>query len=203
MAAQFPSCSFVPLVVKLGHYQIPTRYLSVNPRVLLWQEGEMKKLRTAAVLVMILAATSVWAQSDAQKVLDRFKSMVGTWEGKSSSGDTSTVTYKLMGGGTGVMAEMHMIEEDMTSMFYVDGDRLLMTHYCGAGNQPRMKASTSADGKTITFDFLDATNLSSPDAGHMHHLVIRLVDADHHTDAWTYTDHGKEMTEMFDLQRKK
>ena len=202
MAAQFPSCSFVPLVVKLGHYQIPTRYLSVNPRVLLWQEGEMKKLRTAAVLVMILAATSVWAQSDAQKVLDRFKSMVGTWEGKSSSGDTSTVTYKLMGGGTGVMAEMHMIEEDMTSMFYVDGDRLLMTHFCPSGNQPRMVATVSPDLKMVSFDFLDATNLPGPQAGHMHRAVYLFSDAGHYSEEWTWKKEGKDAKFHYEMQRK-
>ena len=62
-------------------------------------------------------------------------------------------------------------KEDMITMFNLDGDRLLMTHYCACGNQPRMVASASPDGKTITFDFLDATNLATPDAGHMNRLV--------------------------------
>jgi hypothetical protein len=96
-----------------------------------------------------------------------------------------------------------MGKEDMISMFHLDGDRLLMTHYCGTGNQPRMKASTSPDGKTVTFDFLDATNLASADAGHMHRMVLNMIDADHHTETWSYLDHGKEMNETFDLQRKK
>ena len=41
--------------------------------------------------------------------------------------------------------------EDMISMFHVDGDRLLMTHYCSAGNQPRMKAAASPDRQTISW----------------------------------------------------
>jgi hypothetical protein len=77
-----------------------------------------------------------------------------------------------------------------------------MTHYCGAGNQPRMKATASADGKTITFDFLDATNLASADAGHMHRMVLNLIDPNHHTEEWTFLDHGKQMKETFALQRK-
>lgn len=90
----------------------------------------------------------------------------------------------------------------MITMFHLDGDRLLMTHYCGAGNQPRMKA-TSADGKSIAFDFVDATNLASPDAGHMKRMVLTMVDANHHTEEWTFEDHGKEMKELFSLERQK
>jgi len=162
----------------------------------------MKTFRTAAVLTLILAATSLWAQSDAQKVLDRFRSMVGTWEGKSPSGDTSTVTYQLMGGGTAVMAESHMISEDMTSMFYVDGDRLLMTHFCPSGNQPRMTASISPDLKMVSFDFLDATNLPGPQTGHMHRAVYLFSDAGHYSEEWTWKKEGKEAKFHYEMQRK-
>ena len=83
----------------------------------------------------------------------------------------------------------------------MDNKRVMATHYCGAGNQPRMQASASPDGKTITFNFVDATNLASPDAGHMHRVVITIPDANHHTEDWTFADHGKEMKEHFDLAR--
>jgi hypothetical protein len=91
----------------------------------------------------------------------------------------------------------------MISVFHMDGpNRLLITHYCGAGNQPRMQATASPDGKIITFDFVDATNLASPDDGHMQRLVITMIDANHHTEDWTFVDHGKQMKELFDLRRK-
>jgi hypothetical protein len=90
----------------------------------------------------------------------------------------------------------------MISMFHMDGKRLLMTHYCAAGNQPRMQAQASPDGKTLTFEFVDATNLDSPDAGHMQRMVLTMIDENHHTEDWTFVNHGKEMHEHFDLQRK-
>ena len=66
-----------------------------------------------------------------------------------------------------------------------------------------MAASVSPDGKTFTFNFIDATNLDNPDAGHMQRMVLTLVDDNHHTEDWTFVDHGKEVTEeMFDLRRK-
>ena len=96
----------------------------------------MKSIRAATVLMLVFSSTSLLAQSDAQKVLDRFKAMAGTWEGKSPKGQTSKVKYELVAGGTAVMSESQMIGDDMTSMFYVDGERLMMTHFCPSGNQP-------------------------------------------------------------------
>jgi hypothetical protein len=88
-------------------------------------------------------------------------------------------------------------------MFHMDNDRVMATHYCMAGNQPRMVASGSPDGKTITFNFVDGTNIASPKAGHMNHLVITIADADHHTEDWTFVKDGVELKRHFDLARSK
>ncbi len=77
--------------------------------------------------------------------------------------------------------------ENMITMFHRDGDRLLMTHYCGAGNQPRMKVTSSI----------------GPGAGHMQHATFTQPDADHHVEEWVFLDHGKEMKEVFTLARVK
>jgi hypothetical protein len=92
--------------------------------------------------------------------------------------------------------------ETMVTMFHEDNDRVLATHYCAAGNQPRMQASMSPDGKTITFTFVDATNLATPKSGHMTSLVITIPDSDHHIEDWTFTkEDGQLMKEHFDLAR--
>jgi len=161
------------------------------------------KLRCIPIVWLLLAVASSWAQPDAQKALDRFKSMAGTWTGKGAQGQTSEVTYQLMAGGTSVMADIKMGDEAMTSMFYVDGDRLLMTHFCPSNNQPRMKATISPDAKTVTFDFVDATNLASPQAGHMHKVVYVFTDSDHYSEDWTWKHEGKDAHFQFEMQRKK
>jgi len=86
-------------------------------------------------------------------------------------------------------------------MFHMDGDRLLMTHYCGAGNQPRMKV-ISADAKSVSFEFFDGTNIG-PGDGHMQHVTFTQPDPNHHTEEWIFLDHGKEMKEVFVLERAK
>jgi hypothetical protein len=160
-------------------------------------------LRGFAILTLLFASPALLAQSSAQKTLDRFKSMVGTWQGKSPAGETSEVTYRLAAGGTAVMADMHMAGDDMMSMYYVNGDDLLMTHFCPTNNQPRMKAIISADLNTVSFDFMDATNLRGPNAGHMHRAVFLFSDADHYTEEWTWKQAEKNSTMHFEMQRKK
>jgi hypothetical protein len=161
----------------------------------------MKSIRIALSL-FVLTATAAFAQS-AQKSFDQLKSLTGSWEGKSSQGKSLNISFRDIAGGSALMSEIHGTgHEDMVTMFNLDGpNRLIMTHYCGAGNQPRMTATASPDGKTITFDFLDATNLAAPDAGHMQRLVIVILDANHHTEDWTFVNQGKEMKEFFDLKR--
>jgi hypothetical protein len=164
------------------------------------------------ILLIALAPAVATAQTststDAQKAFATIKSMPGQWEGKTQDGKDIRVDFKVMSGGSTVMSEIFTDKfgqdrHDMVSMIHLDGpNRLLLTHYCAAGNQPRMQANTSPDGRTITFNFVDATNLATPDAGHMQRMVLTLVDDNHHTEEWTFADHGKEMKEVFDLRRK-
>jgi len=161
----------------------------------------MKALRIAACIMLF--TTAVFAQSDAQRSFDELKSLAGSWEGKNSIGNPVQVSYRMTAGGSALMSEIVGHGETMISMINFDGpNRPLLTHYCTVGNQPRMQASASSDGKTITFNFLDATNLDNPQSGHMDHVVIALLGPDHHTEEWNFIDHGKEIKEFFDLTRK-
>jgi hypothetical protein len=87
-------------------------------------------------------------------------------------------------------------------MFYMDGDRLLLTHYCDAGNRPRMVGKISPDGKTVEFDFLDVSG--STQRGMMNRMVFTMIDANHHSEAATYILAGnKPMVAQFILTRTK
>jgi hypothetical protein len=163
----------------------------------------MKSTRALTLVVIALAATTAFPQTDAQKSFAAIKNLPGTWEGKRPDGKLFQVTFKVVSGGSAVISEILVPKEDMISMFHLDGpNRLLLTHYCAAGNQPRMQATTSPDGKTITFNYVDATNLASPDDGHMQRMVLTILDENRHTEEWTFVDHGKEHKELFDLRRK-
>jgi phage tail protein X len=65
-----------------------------------------------------------------------------------------------------------------------------------------MAGKVSPDGKTVEFDFLDVAGPTQ--YGHMHHVVFTAVDANHHTEDWTYMMPGdKPVHAHFELQRTK
>lgn len=153
------------------------------------------------IAALALATASAFAQTDAQKAFATIKALPGNWVGDTQMGPVQ-VTFKVTAGGSAVMSEI-LGKEDMITMFNLDGPgRLLMTHYCAAGNEPRMEASVSPDAKIITFNYVDATNLATTDAGHMQKMVLTVIDDNHHTEEWTFVDHGKEHKALFDLHRK-
>ncbi|MGA8439938.1 MAG: hypothetical protein WB762_35810 [Candidatus Sulfotelmatobacter sp.] len=165
----------------------------------------MKSLRFSLSLLLLFAATAALSQTATQKSFDQLKTLTGSWEGKNSQGKPLQVVFRDTAGGSALMSEIiGEGHEDMISMIHLDGpNRLLLTHYCGVGNQPRMAATVSPDGKTYTFNFFDGTNLASSDAGHMQRVVFTILDANHHTEDWSFNaGPGKELKEFFDLQRK-
>lgn len=166
----------------------------------------MKNLKMIAGCGLLLFATSMFGQSTPQSSFELMKSLAGNWEGKTAMGDTAHVSFRLTAGDTALMSEiqneMGGRSEDMITMIHLDKGRLILTHYCPTGNQPRMQAKPSAHSKSITFDFVDATNLETPATGHMHSVTFTFTDATHHSEEWHYLDHGKETVMRFDLQKK-
>ncbi len=156
----------------------------------------------ATFVVVVLSASLAAAESDAHKSFDLLKGMEGSWAGKNQAGQPVEVTFRMTAGGSALMSEIHGHgPENMITMFHMDGARLLMTHYCGAGNQPRMKVMAS-DAKSVSFEFFDGTNIG-PGDGHMQRATFTEPDPNHHVEEWFFLDHGKEMKAVFTLERVK
>ncbi len=134
---------------------------------------------------------------------ERVKSLAGNWEMKTKDGKLVAENIEVVSAGSAVMMRMKAPDEDMVTMFHPDGDTVIATHYCAAKNQPRFVLKPSNDPSVLTFDFKDAANLASPDAGHMRGVVIRFKDGDHHTEEWTWHENGKDMVEAMDFTRRK
>src|SRR5712692_5324983 len=133
-----------------------------------------KTFRAISSLLFCITSCYVAASTPGALALDKMKSLVGTWEGKTADGRPVTASYRLTAGGTALMQESSV--DHMITTFYVAGDRLALTHYCGVGNQPRMEATISPDGKTFNFKFVDGTNIPDLETGHMHRAVFTLVN---------------------------
>ena len=154
--------------------------------------------------LLLLLSTTAFAQSGAQKSFDQLKSLAGSWEG-SLEGQTMHISLRVTSRGNALLHEMRGAgPDDPITMFNLDGDRLMLTHYCDAGNQPRMVATVSPDGKTMVFDFEQATNLQSAQEGHMQRVTFTFIDPDHHTEKWEFAmADGKQMGGLLDLKRTK
>lgn len=133
---------------------------------------------------------------DGEKVFERFKALAGRWEGRSTKGWTGTSNYSVIARGSVVMGLSEFTDapgHGMATMIYMDGDRLLLTHYCEARNQPRLVATgVEEGGRVVVFTFLDGTNLASRDVGHMDKVIVHFPEDDHFTSRWTWYQNGQE-----------
>ena len=172
----------------------------------------MKSRIIVAIVALMLSGGAVKAagplgSADAKVAFNRLKTLAGEWESKSPDGNTARLRYQVVSGGSAVVE--HFVDDRMgeanamVTVYYLDGGRLLLSHYCMAGNQPRMQAEAfDASTGELRFGFLDATGLASPGAGHMHNARLRFVDADHFTTQWEFVEAGKsKFTESAEYSR--
>jgi hypothetical protein len=154
----------------------------------------MKTVLIAALIAIGPATAHAQQTMSATEAFAHLKALAGSWEAATTDEQNrpvkAPVTYEVVSGGTTVLERIVEGKSDMVTAFHVDGDKLILTHYCSAGNQPRMVAR-SIDGRTVQFDFVDATNLPSPAAGHIHSASFRFDDANHVVSEWTYFENGK------------
>lgn len=141
------------------------------------------------------------------------KSLAGRWQGDFINPETKKAvametSIRVTSHGNSVVHEMKgagdpegsdKIDHPVT-MMYIEGANLLLTHYCDAGNRPRMSGRISPDGKVVDFDFVDVSGPTTH--GHMYHGRFTFIDSTHHTEEWTWkTPSGKTMSVPLDLHR--
>ena len=156
----------------------------------------------AAILTLSQSVAAVGQQTvDSPAAFERLKRLVGTWNStmKGRSGSAQVTTYKMAGGGRVLVQDDG---ETLTNAFHLDVDKLMVTHYCASGNQPRMRVR-EVDDRHIAFEMFDITNLANPQGYHTTHLDIVFVSPDRIDLAYRGTSGGRETTQLFELTRKK
>jgi hypothetical protein len=172
-------------------------------------------MRKLAILIILIATAAVAssqeqpkianAPSDAKKAFDQLKTLSGSWQGTIM--DISiNFTIRAASSGTALMHEGNTSgggpPNHEITMFYLDGDRLLATHYCDAGNRSNMEGKLSGDGKAIAFSFLGVAGPTR--GGYLKDMVITMIDADRHIVAFTFVmPDGKPIPLRGEFQRTK
>jgi hypothetical protein len=173
------------------------------------------KIRIAfSLLVLALAGVAAPSRAgekaapvNAQR-FEALKKLAGDWVALGKDGkptDKVVSSIRVTSGGTAVEETLFPgSNHEMVTMYHLDGDDLVMTHYCSLGNQPRLRAEPGTDVNRIVFKFVGATNLKSTDDPHIHGATFTLNGKDHFKAEWVACKDGKTChQENLDLVRKK
>jgi hypothetical protein len=169
-------------------------------------------LALTALVLSFLAPTAMAAHeghdASAPSALDPLKKLEGEWVGKAGAsggpmGETS-VTYRVTAAGSAVIeTQFPGSNHEMVTVYTVEGGQLALTHYCAAGNQPRMKQRKGTAANELVFDYTGGPGINVKADMHMHAAKMTFVDDDHIRCEWTAYEKGKVGHVMtFELERK-
>lgn len=130
------------------------------------------------------------------EAFERLKSLVGHWETDKANMNNASLDLELTSGGTAILEKSHMVQDgkpvEMTTLYYLDGGDVKLTHYCMAGNQPTMRGTYSPETNTLRFELVSISNLQSANDGHMHHATYTFLDKNHFKTTWTFRKDQKD-----------
>lgn len=126
-------------------------------------------------LLAAAALASATPAADAPSGFKRLAALAGEWEGRFPDGRAHRIVWRLSAGGT-VLIETWTLSptRESLTLYHLDGARLIATHYCPQGNQPRLALAPSGDPARLAFAFADGTNLQVAGRSHQHSFDIEF-----------------------------
>src|SRR5437764_8032734 len=158
---------------------------------------------SVSMMTLVLAADPLAAdKTTSEEAFDRLATLKGEWRGE-QEGVKINLIYTLTANGSALMEEFRPERGPvMITMFTVDGDHLIATHYCSAKNQPQMMTSAITDvQQPLAFSLARITGLKSPDDWHNTGMTVIQEDNDHLTQEWTYQSNEKSGKRTFRYTR--
>ncbi len=163
-----------------------------------------------ALSLLVLALVAVVpcrAEVAAADAFNRLKGLAGTWKGQGEGGPAPAEVvheFRVSAVGSVVMETMFPgTGEEMINMYHLDGEELVVTHYCAAGNQPQMKldrAASSADH--LLFAYTGGMNHDPATDQHIHEAELTFLPEGGLESCWTSYQAGQPYATMkFHLAR--
>jgi hypothetical protein len=143
------------------------------------------------VASLALAPASGADQITARAAFTQLQTLVGEWEGKTEAGRILKVSYRLTAAGT-VLLETWTLgpQRESLTLYHMDNESLIATHYCPLGNQPRLRFKEGAPPGAFIFEFISATNLPKPEAAHQHRFEMEILQPNSFARSETYLENG-------------
>ncbi|HVU86066.1 MAG TPA: hypothetical protein VHD36_02015 [Pirellulales bacterium] len=119
---------------------------------------------------------------DANSAFEFLKTLTGEWERTGDEhdhgGHSQKTSFRPTAAGSAVMETIFEGEPmEMISIYHMDGDELLLTHYCALQNAPILKFVKSDKPGEIKFAFHGGTNFDPKTDAHVHEGVMQIKDA--------------------------
>jgi hypothetical protein len=161
---------------------------------------------TVLAVALVAQTAQAGSKEKATRAFEALKSLEGKWAGTAGAGEESNpveIIYKVTAAGSALMETlMPGTENEMVTVYHMDGDRLMLTHYCAGGNQPRMVLDPDSPEGDLHFRFDGGTNMNSEKDPHMHEATIHIGDAGRLECEWVGFNEGKQSETMaFSLTR--
>lgn len=126
---------------------------------------------------------------------EALKGLAGEWlqvDGDGKVSEEVALMYRVTACESVVVETLHPgTRMEMLTVYHMDRDDLVMTHYCAMRNQPSMKAEAEVKDKRLGFVCDVVGNVESHDDAHMHALTLMFEDDDRLGHEWGMFEGGK------------
>jgi hypothetical protein len=175
----------------------------------------MNRLVAICAIGMLIVSGQVRADDKdagkaAKATFEKLSKLAGDWVALDENGKpTNKVisSIKVTSGGSAVHETLFPGQsEEMVTIYHLDGDDLVLTHYCMLHNQPHLKLDPASTGSKFMFKFVKGANIDPAKDMHMHEGTLTILDDDHIQSEWVGWANGKPATDhqfSMKLERKK
>ncbi|MEJ7808288.1 MAG: hypothetical protein WKG03_20500 [Telluria sp.] len=113
------------------------------------------------------------------------------------------ISFRAISNGSALVETFgNPLKNTTQTVYHRDGERLIATHYCAQGNQPRLALVPTTALDALSFSFRDVTNLVDKSHSHLVKLDFKIVDRNRIERRETYTEKGMAEQSMLHLVRE-
>ena len=120
---------------------------------------------------------------DAQSAMEILKTLSGDWvretTGSEHGANTPVASFNVTAAGSAIIKTTgEGTPNEMATIFHMDGDQLLQTHYCALMNAPVLRFEQSDRPGELKFVFHGGTNFDVAVDAHFHEGTLQIKDKD-------------------------